>query len=447
MPQVLIGRTLFVLGLALVVPVLPMPALADSVSPLDISPSTEGEGDGTLAVEVKSDGAASAQAGQPSSNTGQSKFSFHGFMTQAYADASFTESPIIPLPNGTFGPAASPNGLEVAIGIPEDGTFDYRFLALQFRYDISEKDVFTVQLSSRELGFSPTTDTEDEVELDWAFYERKLSDNTSLKVGRIQIPMGIFNETRDVGVLLPFYRPAFNFYREGTFTSETVDGLLVQHEFFPDSDWGLQVSAYVGEWDLVFLDPAVPDLATLEKAESGYGYQIWLALPASDIRIGTGLNSYKTDVLFGERTDIYFASFEGVFSRFTLRAEAQAAELVFPGPFGSQLNVDVASWYAQAGYAVTDQFSIWVQREEDTVDAGCVCFLTDPPKRDNFPDWGVALNYAFTPSLVLKGEYHQTEATAAASTIDFSTGVPLLVNSFYPYGKGSYTILSLSVSF
>lgn len=56
---------------------------------------------------------------------------------------------------------------------------------------------------------------EPDVKLDWAFYERKLGQDTSIRVGRIPQPMGLLNETRYVGTLLPFYRAPYNFYQEG----------------------------------------------------------------------------------------------------------------------------------------------------------------------------------------------------------------------------------------
>ena len=98
-----------------------------------------------------------------------------------------TERP--PNPDGS---PAGPTTQELSIGIPEDGTTDYRTLALQFRYDISDKDTMIIQLSSRALGIAPIGDLEDEIELDWAFYERRVGDNTSIKIGRILIPIGIF---------------------------------------------------------------------------------------------------------------------------------------------------------------------------------------------------------------------------------------------------------------
>ena len=128
------------------------------------------------------------------------------------------------------------------------------------------------------------------IELDWAFYERRLADNTSIKVGRVQIPLGIFNEIRDVGTILPFYRPPFVMYREGTFTSETVDGVVLSHTFAAESDWSLDFDVYGGEWELVETDFQVETAEPfIARAEDAWGVQLWLNTPLSGLRFGLAL--------------------------------------------------------------------------------------------------------------------------------------------------------------
>ena len=78
---------------------------------------------------------------------GDSKLEVHGFLTQAYGTASFATGPAADLSGGE-------NFDEKLIGIPEDGTFDYRNLALQFRYEISENDTMIIQLSNEATGVS-----------------------------------------------------------------------------------------------------------------------------------------------------------------------------------------------------------------------------------------------------------------------------------------------------
>lgn len=365
------------------------------------------------------------------------KFHFHGFLTQAWADASFTDG----------GPRAD----EVIIGIPEDGTTEYRFLAIQFRYQITPKDIMVVQLSNRALGDSPIGLIEDDIELDWAFYERRLADVTSIKVGRIQIPLGIFNEFRDVGTLLPFYRPPFTFYREGSFTSETVDGALFSHIFFADKDWNLNFDFYAGEWELVEADvfdiTAPPKIA---NAEDAYGVQLWLHTPVTGLRIGAGYQ--KRDITggqegifrpVGESSELedYYYSLEYVRDKFVLRAESRTfgGDVVFP-QFQARAFTTIS--YAQVGFHIHERFRIYLQSELAEINQHGAIF-TEDISFDFRTDNGIAINYLFTPNIVLKGEYHEIES-------EESQNVPTpngLMPVYFQFDNGSYTIVSLAVSF
>ncbi len=133
-----------------------------------------------------------------------------------------------------------------------------------------------------------------DVELDWIFYEHIFSDSTSIKVGKIQIPYGFYNEIRDVGVILPLYRAPISVYGEGTYTSETLNGFVLSHSFFPESDWNLDTDFYYGDWtstrnygEMFFKEP-VKDMV---------GINLWLNTPYQGIRIGTGILRYSAPPL------------------------------------------------------------------------------------------------------------------------------------------------------
>ncbi len=380
-----------------------------------------------------------------------SKLSVHGFLTQAWADADYTDVPVGP--DGVpLGP--SPDLFEVFLGIPEGGTTNYRDLALQFRYDMSDKDIFVIQLSSRAVGTSPLQEFEDEIELDWAFYERRLTDNTSLKVGRVQIPFGIYNELRDVGTILPFYRPAALFYKEGAFTSETVDGLALTHTFFADSSWNLETSAYAGEWDATFFVPGV--FAEVVRARDAYGFQLWLVSPW-DVRLGTGLISFIQDgggflEPVSGRRDIFHASLDAAFGRFVLQAEyseetGNESDLGIPG---NLLVLDFFEYYVLAGVNLTDKLRLFGQYEAAFIRQPVVPIALDTGGRKQREDTALALNYAFSPSVVLKAEYHWTISRGVPPVPgipDFSTGQLRFVNPVYEADDGSYSIVALAVSF
>ncbi len=406
-----------------------------------------------VAVILGSVGVVATSYAQQSSSAASgplSKLTVHGFLTQAYATADYSEGGFV-----------NPTQDEVAFGIPEDGTFDYRRLAIQFRYEISPKDIMIIQLSSRSLGTSPVQDVEDEVELDWAFYERRIGDSTGLKIGRVQVPLGIFNEIRDVGTILPFYRPSFVFYGEGTFTSETIDGVVLSHVFAPESSWSLEADFYVGEWDLIELSPFVPGGAALiARAQDAYGFQLWLNTPLQDLRLGLGLNSKKVSDGIPEfrepgttdtADEIYF-SFDYTGERLVLRGEFLEQTL---SPNSRLFGGEFQRYYVQLGYNATQKIRVFLQQE--WVDAlskkedFALPFGIPATEDVDFKfkrDTGISLNYIFSPNLVLKLEHHfNVDFEQFIIVPVFTPGGPALQPLYDTAEDGEYSILSFSVSF
>ncbi|NJL26744.1 MAG: hypothetical protein HC897_02145 [Thermoanaerobaculia bacterium] len=407
------------------------------------------------AVSAAAASVAASDAGEEAQSSNQgplSKLTIHGFLTQAWADTTFLDGRL-PNPDGT---PAGPTFEELSLGITEDGTSSYRNMALQFRYQISPRDVMVVQLSSRALGNSPIAEFEDEVELDWAFYERRIADNTSIKVGRVQIPLGIFNEIRDVGTVLPFYRPSFTFYREGTFTSETVDGFDIGHTFWAESDWSLDADFYAGEW--ASFEQSFFDQGVTVARNKGYGFQLWLNTPVTGLRFGLG--GHHRDVTGGSegairelgatsRFDDWYASVDAVFDRWVFRSEYRQYEgdpervpVFLDGIFTGK----IIFYYAQVGFHATEKIRFYVQAEYNPNKTSATTFTRslDPNFRD---DIGFAFNYVFNPNLVLKAEYHDVKGEDVGIRPAFTPQGLRLDPFIVELDGGSYTIISLSASF
>lgn len=378
----------------------------------------------------------------------KSRFELHGFLTQAYATGRYVDTPAN---------VASPTFTEGALGIPEDGTTAYRFLALQFRYEITPDDIMIVQLSNRRIGNSPLSDIEDDILLDWAFYERRITDQLRIKVGRVQIPIGIYNEIRDVGTILPFYRPPFNFYGEGSYTSETVDGLLLAHTLWSQSDWNLDVSVYGGEWESFEVHATDPNLNAFAVADNAYGLQLWLNTPVPGLRFGFGGNSKKYkggvyhDLPEGVSNptirDIY-ASVDATFSRFIFRGEYWDGDSIIWIPLGN-IYLNPSFYYGQLGFLINPKWNIWLQYDVNAVDPEGVFYVGGRgAKRNLREDMGISVNYFFAPNVVLKAEYHEVEENTALNNIVSAPGGGVLLDQYsVELPNGNYTIISLSVSF
>lgn len=298
------------------------------------------------------------------------KITFHGFLTQAYAQS---------------------DGHQI-FGIDEEGTADYRSAALQIRADLSERNVFVAQFSHERFGASRIQEAKEDLELDWLFYERRFGD-ASVKVGRVQIPFGIYNEVRDVGTLLPFYRPSHNFYGEVAYSSETVDGIVLSHDLAL-GDWGLETDFHYGDWE--FLERDFLTGAYVNRAvDDSFGVELWLQTPLPGLRVGAGGMRFDIETPFPDKTwDVYHFSLAGDFERFSFHGEVKDVLI------GES---DLYLGYAHLGVHLTEKWTVNLQKELFEL------------RTEGFPSFEVdderilGISYAFDPSLVLKVEHHWSE--------------------------------------
>lgn len=301
-------------------------------------------------------------------------------------------------------------------GIGKEGTTDLRTAALQFRYDRDENG-FVVQVNHRRLGASAITDYESSVNLNWAFYERSIGDATKVKVGRIPIPRGIYNEQRSIGVLLPTYRPPVVFYDEGAYYSETIDGLVASHTFRDGHAWSVDLNAYGGGWSTLAYDQS-GDVYSVSRirAENAYGAQLWLNTPVDGVRLGFASQHYRwrpigeANAQAGDPANVteLHASLDATRSYGFLRAEAQQQDF----------SADVfQSAYAQLGIRPVSRLLLVgeMQQARET-------------QQTYAPDWpvdftwhrsvGAGVNYSLSPALVLKVEHHWDRGIQVEQTAD-----------------------------
>lgn len=76
----------------------------------------------------------------------------------------------------------------------KDGTFQFNEFGVTFLTDLFEQLHAGIQLFSRDLGDLGNN----EVTLDWAFGDYRWRDWLGIRLGKIKIPYGFYNETRDV---------------------------------------------------------------------------------------------------------------------------------------------------------------------------------------------------------------------------------------------------------
>lgn len=300
-----------------------------------------------------------------------SKFSVHGYVAQAYAKSESQE----------------------ILGIPPEGTTEYRDLALQFRYDPNRRNSIVAQLRHQRYGQYGSA--EHPVELDWAFYQRNFSDRVSMKAGRIPLPLGIFNEAGSAVASSPFFQPPIELY-ERQYASRALEGVLATVSLGDAAAWSFDVDAYGGRWTLEQED------GTRAEARDAYGAQLWVNTPLTGVRFGGGAYRCNFDDAAGPPADylMMHASVEADLDRWVVASEYLTGDLDAYGRYNA--------WYVQAGFRATPRFSVHLRRARARVhvpDDGPNSF-GGPVHARLSDDFGLALNYAIRPSVVLKLEGH-----------------------------------------
>lgn len=339
-------------------------------------------------------------------------------------------------------------------GATEEGTTDLRKIAVQFRWEISERDTAVVQLAHERRGNDFLFPEHDEVEIDWAFYEMRPTPTTTLKVGRLNVPLGIYNEVRDVGTLLPFFNLPISFYAGVLDSAETVDGISVAQTIVPRSDWNLETEFYYGGWD-TFQQQVKPEeefgIVNLDaRAEDGLGVQLWLNTPIEGLRLGAGaltwlLNGPLSLPGSKDRWKTHHFSLDASFEKWMFRAEHRKWR--FDQDFGAFAGLpdslpgkaEREGFYVQLGVWLTPAIGLFGQFEDTSLRDNLNLF---PRLEDFHRDKALSLNYRLRPDLLFRLELHAAD-----------TRLPLADPELPPdiIGRGpievEWAILAFSVSF
>ena len=331
-----------------------------------------------------------------------SRMSVHGYLSQAYAKSENHQ----------------------IFGIPTDGTTDYRDLALQLRYDQSKSNIFVVQVGQQRLGDSPLAESLQDVELDWAFYQRNVTERFSFKAGRIPLPLGIFNEASGAGATFPFYRPPDEFYVR-QYTSKTLEGALGSLSLDGPAKWSFDIDGYFGQWKVEQWSNG----AGRADARDAYGAQLWANTPIEGVRIGGGAYRCTVEPAPNRAVDYLMAhaSIDADLDRWRFAAEYLSGNLDYYGRY--------RAYYAQAGVNLTDRTSVHLRGATARMRTSTYGRTSSARISD---DIGLAVNYALQPGLLFKLEGHTNEGLLREDIPRSLSGTP---------AKTRYFIASVVASF
>lgn len=278
----------------------------------------------------------------------------------------------------------------------EDGrTDDYAEAAL----------LFTASLNKRSKAWVLFHSTYGNVRVDWAFVDYQVANGPALRLGQIQLPLGLYNETRDMAYTRPSSLQPFLYHEASEITDEAYRGLGLVY----DHDLGggnLSWDAYVGR---------LVEAGIGEHRYNGLvGGRITYQTPVEGLRTMLSVNSSGIERLeTGEpgRKTAGVLSLDYTREPLDLKAE-----------YGRQTSFEktAETWYGQAAYTLGERWTPYLRYDYIT---------TDQARRD-IPSFYqratvVGLGYRFNDYVGLRLETHFNHGYAmpvAAGEMDEGSG-------------------------
>ncbi|SCA62524.1 Uncharacterized protein SCG7109_AB_00180 [Chlamydiales bacterium SCGC AG-110-M15] len=130
------------------------------------------------------------------------KFDFHGFISQGYLNSSA---------NNIYGKT-------------KKGSFEFGEYGLNFSSELSDNLWVGTQLFARDLGVIGNN----QVKIDWAVADYRSSDVFGFRFGKIKLPLGLYNSTRDADTARTFIFLPTSVYSElnREFTTSIIGGSI-----------------------------------------------------------------------------------------------------------------------------------------------------------------------------------------------------------------------------
>lgn len=275
----------------------------------------------------------------------------------------------------------------------EDGTIQFNEFGINFSTQLTDKLQAGVQFFGRDMG----TVGNDEVRIDWAFMNYRWKDWAGVKIGRMKMIYGLYNDTREIdmlrtSILLPqsvyveVYRDSMaamkgvdlygnipvkylgslsyecaygvGSFKDGDGVSQAIENYNAAYKLKVqnlDSDYAY---AYGITWDtpLEGLRFRYTGLEINGLSASGSAY---LPLPN-----GTVVNSFNLDY---DLVRFFVASGEYVLGNLTLASEYMEMDLRATnvmGPVTAFRNTPYQGWYVSGNYRFNDIFTLGLSYSE-----------------------------------------------------------------------------------
>lgn len=326
-----------------------------------------------------------------------------------------------------------------------DGSFEYNEVGINFSKQLNENLHIGMQLFSRDLGDAANN----KVSLDWAFGDYSFKDWLGLRAGRIKIPKGLYNETRDMdmlrtnivmpqGIYNDFERDYLIAMNGASLYGNVILGRggLLQYQLLagalnsdPESGAGKYAQSKMGNFATLNdsnLDTAYAGVLRWETPLEGLrlGYTYFMTDSDQYITVNepyaTSIGLTDPNIVTSGNGDVQVFSVEYTWSDLVVAAE-YLQKSTTANVLGAETKTVAESYYLSTSYRFTDLFSLgafYSVYYPDKDDKDGMNLAVDHEAWEK--DLALSLRFDLNEYWVLKIEGHAVDGTANVLAIDNS---------------------------
>ncbi len=317
----------------------------------------------------------------------------------------------------------------------EDGTFQFNEMGINFSTELNSKLRLGMQFFARDLSNIGN----DEIKVDWAFADYAWKDYLGIRAGRLKIPFGFFNETRDMDMLRTSIFIPYSVYNEtyrDAFSGLKGVGLYGEISLGVAGSIDYQLLGGVSDVDRVggFSMVATQYGFSLQSdwaVDSAFSGNFQWITPIDGLRIGTSKFEAEMEVPVSHpsfsvlnlilKVDVEFSTYsvEYVWNDLTVISEYTAIEIKADISDVSD-TIDSEGYYSGASYRFLEWFELGgyyseYYDEKDDKDG-------DRFDENKFQAWQkdscLSLRFDINENWIAKLEGHKMDGTAQVTTDD-----------------------------
>ncbi len=274
--------------------------------------------------------------------------------------------------------------------------------------------------------FFEATNEAEEVKLDFGFAEWRFTDSFHLRFGRAKHPFGIYGEVLRVGTLRPFATLPQGLYGPDGMVADQYDGVGASGSTEIAGGWDFRYEIYGGELGIEITRPwlgllgAGENLSALDGSSIGdvLGARIIFTAPTADLNFG--LSAFRGTQQSGAggripegNHEVYGGHIEYLTDAWLVRAETARHNHL------EALTLDAA--YIESAYKLDQHWQVALRWDWAEVDIDGFGPIARAPSLWEHQDLALALNYWFTPDLVVRLEFHRVDGNRFANPDDIET--------------------------